>query len=238
MFEDSLVISRADQIPTAKRWTIAGSVIVQCILAALVIAVPLLHPAALPFEIAAPRVMTPILPKPPTPVRIQRLSNASSAAAMPASTPTRPLLPPTLHPGPALAPPVITQLPFGSGPGATLPNIIANGTGNGPAVTIRPEQPSGPVHVSQGVTAGMLLSPIQPIYPAIAKAAGVQGTVIVEAIISRAGTIESLKVISGHEMLRGAAVQAIRAAKYRPYKLNGQPTDVETTITVNFRIGG
>lgn len=236
MFEDSLVISRAAQIPRARRWTIAGSVIAQCAFAALVIAVPLLHPAALPFEITPPRVLTPVLPKPPAPVRIQQVSQASSVAETPAPASTRPLFPPRLHPDPASTAPVIAQLPLGNGMGNPLGNILAEGTGLGPAVTIRPERSSTPVHVSQGITAGMLLAPIQPIYPAIAKAAGVQGTVIVEAIISRAGTIEKLNVISGPAMLRGAAVEAIRAAKYRPYQLNGQPTDVETTITVNFKI--
>jgi periplasmic protein TonB len=84
----------------------------------------------------------------------------------------------------------------------------------------------------------MLLAPIRPVYPVIAKAAGVQGSVVVEAIISRTGTIESLRVVSGPEMLRGAAIDAIREARYRPYRLNGEPVDVETTITVNFRMGG
>jgi protein TonB len=84
----------------------------------------------------------------------------------------------------------------------------------------------------------MLLTPIRPIYPAIAKAAGVQGTVVVEAIISRAGTVESVRVVSGPPMLQRAAVEAIRVARYRPYRLNGQPTDVQTTFTVNFRMGG
>jgi len=84
----------------------------------------------------------------------------------------------------------------------------------------------------------MLLAPIRPVYPAIARAAGIQGTVVVEAVISQAGAIESLRVVSGPEMLRGAAVEAIRAARYRPYRLNGSPTAVETTITVNFTMGG
>jgi protein TonB len=84
----------------------------------------------------------------------------------------------------------------------------------------------------------MLLALIHPIYPAIAKAARVQGTVVVAAVISRAGTIESLRVLSGPPMLQSAALDAIRAAHYRPYRLNGEPTDVETTITVNFRIDG
>jgi protein TonB len=93
------------------------------------------------------------------------------------------------------------------------------------------------VHVSSGVSAGMLITPIRPLYPAIAKAAHVEGTVVVEAIISRAGTIESLHVISGPMMLQSAAIDAIRAARYKPYRLNGETTEVQTTITVNFRMG-
>jgi protein TonB len=84
----------------------------------------------------------------------------------------------------------------------------------------------------------MLMMPIRPVYPAIARAAGVQGTVVVTAVISRTGMIESLRVVSGAPMLQNAAVEAIRAARYQPYRLNGEPTEVETTITVNFRMGG
>ncbi len=61
---------------------------------------------------------------------------------------------------------------------------------------------------------------------------------MVEAIISKAGRIESLNVVSGPQMLRGAALEAIRAARYQPYRLNGEPTEVQTTITVNFRMEG
>jgi periplasmic protein TonB len=82
------------------------------------------------------------------------------------------------------------------------------------------------------------LTPIRPVYPAIARAAHVEGVVVVEAVISRMGTIESLRVVSGPEMLRGAALEAIREARYQPYRLNGEPVEVQTTITVNFRMGG
>ncbi|HMF63098.1 MAG TPA: energy transducer TonB [Edaphobacter sp.] len=82
------------------------------------------------------------------------------------------------------------------------------------------------------------MAPIRPVYPAIARAAGVQGTVVVEAVISSTGSTESLRVVSGPPMLRSAAVEAIRAARYQPYRLNGEATAVETTITVNFRMGG
>lgn len=105
-------------------------------------------------------------------------------------------------------------------------------------VSVAPTRAIGPVRISSGISQGMLLTPIRPIYPSIARAAGIQGTVVVEAIISTAGTIESAHVVSGPPMLQAAAVEAIRAARYRPYRLNGEPTAVQTTFTVNFRMGG
>ena len=84
----------------------------------------------------------------------------------------------------------------------------------------------------------MLIAPIRPVYPMIAKAAGVEGSVVVEAVISRDGRIESLHVVSGPPMLQNAAMDAIREARYQPYRLNGEPTEVETRITVNFRMRG
>jgi protein TonB len=83
----------------------------------------------------------------------------------------------------------------------------------------------------------MLLAPIMPVYPAIAKAAGVQGAVVLEAVISKTGRIESLHAVSGPQMLRGAALDAVQAARYQPYRLNGEATEVQTTITVVFRLG-
>lgn len=83
----------------------------------------------------------------------------------------------------------------------------------------------------------MLLTPIRPIYPEIARAARVSGQVIVEAVISKTGAIESLQAISGPPLLREAALDAIRAARYRPFLLNNQPVEVQTTITVNFSLG-
>ena len=83
----------------------------------------------------------------------------------------------------------------------------------------------------------MLMTPIRPIYPAIAKAAESQGTSSSRRSSRRAGTIESLTSSADHEMLRSAALDAIRAARYQPYLLNGEPTEVQTTFTVNFTMG-
>jgi len=66
----------------------------------------------------------------------------------------------------------------------------------------------------------------------------VGGTVVLHAIISQQGTITSLQAISGPDMLKGAALDAVRQWKYKPYLLNGDPTEVDTTITVNFNLNG
>jgi len=83
----------------------------------------------------------------------------------------------------------------------------------------------------------MLLQKTVPVYPAIAKAARVSGVVVLQATISKTGTIENLKVISGPPMLQGAATDAVRSWRYRPYLLNGDPVEVETTVNVVFTLG-
>jgi periplasmic protein TonB len=94
------------------------------------------------------------------------------------------------------------------------------------------------VTVSEGVAVGMLIQKTPPVYPPIAKTAGVSGTVVLEAIISKTGTIEDLRIVSGPVMLRKAAQDAVRTWRYRPYKLNNEPTQVETTINVIFSLAG
>lgn len=94
------------------------------------------------------------------------------------------------------------------------------------------------LHVSSGVVAGNKLAGSTPVYPPIAKAAHVSGAVVLHAVISRTGSIQSLSVVSGPEMLRASAVAAVQDWRYRPYLLNGEPTEVDTTITVNFSFGG
>ena len=132
---------------------------------------------------------------------------------------------------------MVTSLPFGPGGpgGAALLNLT--GPGTQPIVAVIKPGETGPLHVSKGVTDGMLLTPIQPVYPPIAKAVRLEGTVVLEAVISKAGRIESLHVVSGPDMLRRAALDAVAVARYRPYLLSGEPTDVQTTITVVFRLG-
>lgn len=108
---------------------------------------------------------------------------------------------------------------------------------------VAPAQPrtdSGPlrVRVSQAVMQGMAETRVAPIYPPDAKAARIQGSVVLKAIIGKDGTIENLSVISGHPLLTPSALDAVRQWKYRPYLLNGSPVEVETQVTINFTLAG
>ncbi len=90
--------------------------------------------------------------------------------------------------------------------------------------------------ISSGVATGMLIQKTPPLYPSIAKAARVSGTVVLHATISKNGTIKGLQVVSGPEMLRQAAIDAVRTWRYKPYKLNNEPTEVDTSISVVFAL--
>jgi protein TonB len=240
MFEDSLVESRVGEVSSSKRWTTVASMGLQFAVAGLVIALPLLHPEALPFSIEAPKMLLPLLPKPSAPpLQVQRVTEATSSFAT--AAPPQPTILPARLPGRGVAaeeePSLLSPgtigmrgLPIGIVTEECGPHpSVSGGTGGVPHKTI---------NVSTGVSQGLLIAPIRPVYPAIARAAHVEGSVVVEAVISRGGTIESLHVLSGPVMLQSAAMDAIRAARYRPYQLNGEAVDVQTTITVNFRMGG
>jgi protein TonB len=216
-----------------------ASIGLQVAVVGVVMMLPLLHPEGMPFRLEAPKVVMPLMPKPPVPVQRESTASSSSAAVPSVAGPevVTSLLP-GLHPVVGDPPPAA---PFGSRMGMPdgLPSGIGVGGGNGPVVSVAPARaPVAPLQVSTGVLKGMLLEPIRPVYPAIAKAAHVEGSVVVEAVISRKGTIESLHLVSGPAMLQNAALDAIREARYQPYRLNGEPTEVQTTITVNFRMGG
>ena len=123
------------------------------------------------------------------------------------------------------------------GPGGALGGIMG-AIGTGPAIAVVKAKPAGPLRVSSGVAAGNRIAYVEPVYPPIAKAAHIQGQVVLHAIISKTGTIENLQVQSGPVMLRQAAIDAISKWRYKPYLLNGEPTEVDTLITVNFTNGG
>jgi len=107
-------------------------------------------------------------------------------------------------------------------------------SGNGPKVKV--EAPKK-VSISAGVAVGLLTQKTQPIYPPIAKSARIQGTVVIQATISKSGAVENTRVVSGPTMLRQSALDAVRSWRYRPYLLDGQPVEVDTTVNVVFNLG-
>jgi len=140
-------------------------------------------------------------------------------------------------PPPAMAGGVVGGVPGGI-PGGQLGGVIGGIISSASnSVAIIPKiEPVKRVRISQGVTRGMVISKIEPKYPTIAVAARITGVVLLKAIISKEGTITELQVVNGHPVLIPAAIDAVKQWRYRPYLLNGEPVEVETTIIVNFDI--
>jgi protein TonB len=238
MFEDSTFESTGSIRTRSRGWMMAAFLCNSCILLALVL-FPLLYPAALP------RIgMISILIAPPPPAQIVEPKPVPQQAAHEVSemrdnelvVPTR--IPPSIKyfaPGSDQPPAeTFTGTDFTSGGGS-----VAGGTGifasNHPIV-VKPGAKET-VKLSSGVVEGLLLYKNIPSYPSIARAARIEGTVVLQATIGANGTIENLHVLSGHPMLRQAALDSVAHWRYRPYELNGAPVEVETTINVIFTLG-
>ncbi|MFY9682597.1 MAG: energy transducer TonB [Candidatus Sulfotelmatobacter sp.] len=126
-------------------------------------------------------------------------------------------------------------------PGGQLGGVIGGIVNATSSLAYVPKlQPVAPqrIRISQGVTNGLLIHKIQPPYPVLARSARIQGDVVLRAVIDKQGNIQDLQLVSGHPMLVPAAIEAVKQWRYRPYLLNGQPVEVETTITVIFTLTG
>ena len=237
MFESSLLES-SGRLRSRPGWTTAASVTLQSLALGLFVLIPLLHTEALPAmrlvmrPVPVPRgtpVRVPPGPKPPGTSPVQQSSTILVAP---------PRIPPTIvqetHDGPP-GPPQVGDLSGGC-TSVCAPNGVPHSVGEMMRFTLPPEPPAAPQRMvtSPGVTAGQLVHRVQPVYPRIALLTGVEGTVVLHAIISKAGAIESLRVVSGPPMLQQAAVDAVQQWRYRPFFLGKVPVEVETQITVNF----
>ena len=116
-------------------------------------------------------------------------------------------------------------------PSSTTPTPVTSAHPDESSVSTLDVQP---VNVSSGVMAGNILSAPQPTYPRLASLTRMRGEVVMQAIISKDGTIENVHVIKGHRLLRGAATNAVRTWRYRPYLVDGRPVEVATTVSVDF----
>jgi protein TonB len=246
MFEGSLVESTT-LLKARNRWPTVISVAIQAAIAATIIAVPLLHPEAIKLRapmmtLIAPPPRPPQPPPPPPRPRVRMdnaASSATSAPAAPAANTTSRINRTFIDTAAPSNAPETSALDLGMGR-STQPFSLDPGGSSSPHVVVATPKTGGggPTHISSGVSSGMLLAPIRPDYPQIAKLSRTEGTVIIQAVISKTGHIESAHVVSGPAMLQAAALEAVRAAHYRPYLLNNQPTEVETTFSISFKISG
>jgi protein TonB len=235
MFEDSLLES-AHLIRRQSRWPAFFSVALQVAVAAVIVVVPLLRPAALTLNAASLVLTAPEMPKTKPPV----VQPTHVAQAMTSARPAYdPLQPPRIVPGSIdreyKGEPVAVGIATGETMSASSPFDPSLMASNTVPPRVKEATPVRPTRIS-ALSTGVLLEPIKPVYPAIAKATGQQGTVVIHAIISKEGKIESANVVSGPSLLQGAALEAVKAAHYRPYLLNGEPTEVETTFSINFHM--
>jgi TonB family protein len=97
-----------------------------------------------------------------------------------------------------------------------------------------PADPSGPVRVGGSVREPKKIKDVKPAYPNIALLAGVQGIVIIEAVIDREGLVRDTRVLRSTALLDQAALDAVREWRFTPTQLNGVPVEVVMTVTVNF----
>jgi len=236
----STLESNWDQSAHRGRATLA-SFSIQTFSLALLIAVSMLWVERPPqvrwLQLTAPAEFTPVAPEP-------------IAHGHPATNATS-----NMHHGQIVAPPSIpihivpvndadSGLPapdfptIGTGLGGGPNGRVGHGLGDN-IPTVIPAHPAvvKPLLVSH-LSEANLLHKVQPIYPPVARQAHVQGPVELRAIISKTGTIENLVVVRGHPMLAGAAIDAVRQWRYRPYLLNSEPIEVETNITINFVLSG
>jgi protein TonB len=122
-------------------------------------------------------------------------------------------------------------------PGGSMGGVIGSVLSSTPTVAPHIATPQR-VRVSAGVTNGLLVHRVNPVYPPLARQARIQGMVMLQAQISKDGSIENLQLISGHPMLAPAAIEAVKQWKYKPYLLNGEPVEVDTQVQVNFTLAG
>jgi periplasmic protein TonB len=232
---DQLVVSSAKGNKTNKPWTVALSATVQFVILGILILIPLIYTEALPNGMLNTFLVAPAPPPPPPP---------------PAAAVKEVVRPRIVQPEKMVAPTVIPKkvvIEKDAAPdvGAGVAGGVGVIGGTGPLGGIiggappPPPKPviTGPVRVGGNVMAAKAINRPSPEYPAIAKAAHVQGTIVLHAIISKDGTVQDLQYVSGPPLLMKAAMDAVKQWRYQPTELNGEPVEVDTTIQVIFTLG-
>jgi len=246
MFEDSLIES-GGRLKTKRGVTTVISFALQVLLVGVLVLIPLLFTEALPkqqlltFLVAPPPPPPPPPPPAAAPIKIVKQIQTDIVNGQ-LRTPTK--IPEKVQmikedeapPPMAATGGVVGGVPGGV-PGGQMGGVIGGIINSTPVAVPKVATPQR-VRVSQGVSQGLLIRKVQPAYPPLARQARIQGNVVLTAEISKDGSIENLRLVSGHPMLAPAAIEAVKQWKYKPYFLNGEPVEVETQVTVIFSLSG
>lgn len=223
-----------------RNWTTLTSFAIQALVTGILLLLPLIRPEGLLVyhRLSTPISLGRIQPPEPRPVTGRATPLQSDYSGHRLMMPHRiPIVVMRVTDVPSAQDlgPAGPYIPGASGQGAPdgLPNLAEGGSR--PLLQPPPRAVSHPIRVSN-MNAGSLLLRVQPEYPPMAKIGHIEGEVVLSAIISKEGTIENLRVLSGHPMLVRAAIDAVHRWRYRPYVLNNEPVEVETQITVNFSL--
>ena len=247
MFEDSLIES-GGKLKTKRGWTSLLSFAIQVAIVGIMVLIPLIFTEALPKTQLMTFLVAPPPPPPPpppaaAPVKVVKQIQTDIVNGQ-LRTPTK--IPQKVQmikedeaPPPVMATTGVVGGVPGGVPGGSMGGVLGSIASAGSNVAALPKVATPQrVRVSSGVQSGLLVRKVQPAYPPLARQARIQGTVVLQAQISKTGDIENLQLVSGHPMLAPAAIEAVKQWKYKPYLLNGEPVEVETTVQVNFSLAG
>ncbi|MDD5542744.1 MAG: energy transducer TonB [Acidobacteriia bacterium] len=250
MFEDLVESGGATQ-KGKKPLTVFLSVAIHTVVIAVLVLIPLIYTEALPKQQLLTFLLTAPPPPPPPPpppaatmVKVEKIVSQIDEGQLraPKEIPKEIAKIVEDAPPPPSVGGVVGGVEGGSIGGSlqgVLGGIISKSAAPPPPPPkIEAPKPVQRIRVGGQVQAANLISAPKPSYPALAKSARIQGTVVLAAIISKQGTVENLTVVSGHPLLIQAALDAVRQWRYRPTVLNGEPVEVDTTITVNFSLTG
>jgi protein TonB len=242
MFADSLLESNWDN-RSHRGWTTLAAFAMQGLAVGALLMLPLIYSEGLP-KLRLATIGAPIGPPPGRPPEgARRPSGRMRLTPLSSQIVAPPSIPPTIERGGDEIPIPDVEACTGCVPGGPgvpgVNNPVTGAFGNNVAVAPPPPpKPTAPPPRVSRMMEGNLIYKPQPVYPPMARAARIQGAVILRAIISKAGTIENLQALSGHPLLIPAAIEAVKQWRYRPYVLNGEPVEVETQVTVNFILSG
>lgn len=246
MFSDSLLDFGVQR--KRKAFATTTSFILNCLALGVLLIMPLVFTEQLPSAQLLTFLVAPPPPPPPPPpaaqpvARVVRQIQTDVLNTGQLRTPTR--IPQKVEmikeeeaPPPMIATGGVVGGVPGGIPGGQVGGVIGGIISSTASVAAVPKLAAPQrIRISQGVTRGLLIHRVEPVYPTLAKAARVQGEVVLTAVISTSGQIENLQLVSGHPMLVQGAIDAVRQWRYKPYLLNGAPVEVETTITVIFSL--